>query len=272
MCQKLKSHFTDNITHYFLFKQTLLHAEDLNRYQRLEEARKDSVELDYLLDRPDDWLSKAETEKQKLQSIYDEHYGLLKQNHSLAEARDSLTEKKEELERHADEVAQGFITNWKHSYRDSFPATPLAQIQGSVQEYNANQSTFSGFLGKIFRILQPKRYRRFLAAGQRLKEVLLPLNISPEVSATNNWPDKLLSMIKELDSLLAQRREIVQAIQEQEQAIKEIAADSMGLAGNDEDVKERLDALSQEITAYKMNIVKLGRGKYEHGAEELAQQ
>ena len=48
----------------------------------------------------------------------------------LTEAPDSLMKKKEELERHVDEVAQGFITNWKHSYRDSFPATPLAQIQG----------------------------------------------------------------------------------------------------------------------------------------------
>jgi hypothetical protein len=253
-----------------LFQKTLANFEVLQRYQMLQKDKKDSPELTTLLELPESWLADAEAEKQRLQLNYNELCDLKEREQKIAESMDFVLREKEELEKHANEIAQGYIVNWSYSFSDSVADNALNTVQDLLNEFITKSSVFRGLLGKLLRILQPKRYRNLLVIKQRIQESFLPMQLSPAALVSGKTTGELLKAVKELRSTLTRRREILNTIQELEQASREaaVAASTLTDTGID-DLKERLDTLSESIAEYKMNIVKLGRGKYDKGIEEL---
>ena len=251
-----------------LFQQALNHQDELVLCERLLREKVDSVDLSELLDLPDDWLITAEEEKRMLQQQNDQLCSLLEQAQGSLESAEFLAGELEDLNELIANVARSLFADWDSSNSDLVMKIPLAEAKELAGDYFSLVAPFKGILGRLLRLLMPKRYKQAVTAEHQLRGLFRPMQIR------ENILPGLVEGLAELQGLLARHHEMCNAHKEQESAWEEVAAESALLAKEADlgELQERLDAISKEIVSYKMRVVKLGQGKYETGEDFVAQQ
>lgn len=247
--------------------EALKHKDSLLRLQSLQNKLINKIELNELLTFPEDWLDKKELEKTELK----EHYNSLlnwKEGQQIIETKN--TELKL-LERDIKEVAEQILQDWDKNLTDPILNLPVSEISELIEKIKVSQRMLVGLRGWLLHLFAPAKYRRFCGYRQRLEEFLNPLPIKYRFLVN---PCLILpQVLPKLQDLLKQYSIAVSELSELNNTLREAIAINEGLYTEDlEELRARLDKLTQELKEYKSKLVVLGKGDFEEGKEKLTEQ
>lgn len=238
----------------------------LERLRDLEGQIIESAELTALLSFPEGWLEQTEAERDHLQRQMEKFNEILRNRKAWETERNQLNQKVET-------VARKMLDHWDDNIADSVLALSIDEVKKLVEDFITANRIFTGFWGWLTRLFLRRRYHRVMEYRRRLEQKFSVLPFRNDLLAK---PGPELSRgLLELQQILMQRRNVENLLEELSKSEQEIAADSQVETVSSDILslwQKQLSKLNKEIAAYKMNLVRLGKGKLEVGLDELSQQ
>lgn len=248
--------------------ELLKNRDNLLRLNELKNKLREFDELNELLALPDNWLDRAEAERDNLYQVCT----LLEKAYEFAEIRRAKLNELCELNQKIESAAAQVLDYWDESFVDPILELPVGDIEKIAIEFFVINRMFTGYWGWILRAVLWWRYKQAAECKRKLVRYLCNLPVKGHLLEE---PRSLPERLKRIRELIELRREIERQLEEINKTEQEIAASKPEMTISQHQLflyKEQLSRLKDEIAAYKMRLIKLGKGSLEKGKEELNQQ
>lgn len=246
--------------------------DELSRLQTLEAGVNDSPDLEEFLSLPGDWLEVKQQQKAELQKDYVEISEALHLEQEVVEAKERVTGNLDEIHKHLYRLGEQLFESVEDCFPESFQAIPSGQICGLLVQYQQELSFFRGPFAWLYRLLFRRRWNRVHELSLRIFDMLSPLKTREEFLLGS--PLEASNLFEEMNQLMGQLKAantVVKAVEAKEEKVFGDANQQQNLT-DPHDLQQQLEDLSEEISSYRMKLVKLGRGSEDAGKDELAQQ
>lgn len=244
----------------------------LERLQALLAKAKESSDLEALLFLPEDWLYKQQVQKERLQEEYDGISNALSQEQEVVENKEAIIGKLGELKQQLARVSEQVFKSLNEEHADAILAISVDEVGRLLYEYCRAVSVFNGPFAWFYKLVFRRRLQKAHQLRLQLFELFSPLAVRESLLTTPF--SALPQVLEEMQRLLCKYRDTKAAMEQVEASEREISATSnQGIDISDpQSLQQQIGQLVEEISSYRMRLVKLGRGDEEAGKDELAQQ